>query len=63
MLNVLILKNMTIEWYIPKYKFPLKVTGQSPYSITICILCGVATNCFIQDTVYNVHVHVAALLG
>ena len=38
----------------PKYKFPLKVEGQSPYSIIICILCSVAMNCIIQDHVYNV---------
>ena len=38
--------------------FLLKVTGQSLYSITIilCIICSVATNCIIQDPVYNVHV-------
>ena len=38
----------------PRYKFPLKVEGQSPYSIIICILCSVAMNCIIQDHVYNV---------
>ena len=38
----------------PKYKFPLKEKGQSPYSIIICILCSVATNCIIQDHVHNV---------
>ena len=38
----------------PKYKFPLKVEGQSPYSIIICILCRVAMNCIIQDHGYDV---------
>ena len=38
----------------PKYKFPLKEEGQSPYTITICILCSVVMNCIIQDHVYNV---------
>ena len=37
-------------------KLPRKVTGQSSYAITICIICNIAAICIIHDPVYNAQV-------